>query len=172
MYPFVKDHKTYTRSLYSSLLFTVSLMTLMYLSYLWIFDYRSIEKITYPFNEAIRMVSIGRAITNIETFFITLWLVGVFVKFTVYIYLVCKIFGFVFHIKEFEHTIIPITLLMLVIAMIPENDVVNVFVIRKYTLTYSKYLFLLLPPLLWIVTKMKEGRSQMKRMRSFFSYFR
>jgi spore germination protein KB len=156
MYPFVKDHKTYTRSLFGSLVFTVFIMAMFYLSYVWIFDYRSIGKITYPFNEAIRFVSLGRTITNIETFFIAFWLMGVFVKFTVYIYLICKIFGFIFHIKEFEHTIIPITLLILVIAMIPQNDVVNVFVIRKHTIAYSKYLYLFLPPLLWAVVKMKE----------------
>ncbi|WP_251525182.1 endospore germination permease [Metabacillus litoralis] len=160
MYPFVKDHKTYTRSLFSALFFTVFIMVLMYLLYVWMFDYRSVEKITFPFNEAIRFVSLGRAITNVETFFITLWLIAVFIKFTVYIYLVCKIFGFVFHIKEFEHTIIPITFLILMIAMIPENNEVIVFAIREYTVIYFKYLLLFLPPLLWAVIKMREVRAR------------
>jgi spore germination protein KB len=159
MYPFVKDHKTYTRSLFSALLFAVFIMVLMYLSYVWMFDYRSVDKITFPFNEAIRYVSLGRAITNVETFFITFWLIAVFIKFTFYIYLVCKIFGFVFHIKEFEHTIVPITFLILMIAMIPENNEVNVFVTRTFTLVYFKYLLLFLPPLLWIATKLREVRA-------------
>lgn len=160
MYPFVKNHQTYTRGLYASLLFTLAIMVVLYLSYVWIFDYRSIEKITYPFNEAIRFVAIGKTITNIETFFITFWLVAVFVKFTIYIYVVCKIVGFLFQIKEFEHTILPITVLILVIAMIPENNEVNMFVVRRYTLTQFKYILLFLPPILWIVTKIKEGRAR------------
>jgi spore germination protein (amino acid permease) len=160
MYPFVKNHQTYIRSLYSALLFSVFIMALMYLSYLWMFDYRSVENLTYPFNEAIRYVSLGRTISNVDTFFITLWLIGVFVKFTVNIYVVCKIFGFLFSIKEFEYTIIPITLLMLVIAMIPENNEINMFVIRKFTLEYFKYLILFLPPLLWVVTKIRAGRAK------------
>lgn len=159
MYPFVKSHQTYTRSLYSSLLFTVSLMALLYLSYIWMFDYRSVGKITFPYNEAIRIVSLGRNITNIETFFITLWLVGVFVKFTVYIYLVSRIFGFLFQIKEFEHTIMPITLLILVIGMIPENNENNIFFIRTSTLTYYKYIIFLIPPLLWTAAKIKEAKA-------------
>lgn len=117
------------------------------------------EKITYPFNEAIRFVSLGRYITNIETFFITLWLVAVVVKFTVYIYVVCKIFGFLFHIKEFEYTIMPITLLILIIAMIPENNEVNMMVVRTSVSTYYKYFLLFLPPLLWVFSKIKEGRN-------------
>lgn len=158
MYPFVKNHKTYTRGLYTSLLFTVSMMALLCLSYVWIFDFRSVEKITYLYNESIQFVSLGRTVTNIETFFITFWLVSVFVKFIVYIYVVCNLFGFLFHIKEFEHTVFPITLLILVIAMIPENNEFNMFMVRRFTLTYFKYLFFCLPPILWVVTKIKVGR--------------
>ena len=158
MYPFVKNHQTYTKSLYTSLIFTVFIMVLLYLSYLWMFDFRSVEKITYPFNEAIRFVSIGRYITNVETFFIAIWLVAVVIKFTVYIYIVCKIFGFLFQINEFEYSILPITLLILIIAMIPENNEINMFVIRTNVSTYFKYFLLFLPPLLWVFSKVKEGR--------------
>lgn len=160
MYPFVKNHQTYTRSLFSGLLVAVFFMVMLYLSYVLMFDYRSIGQITYPFHTAIRSVSLGRAISNIETFFITVWLLFVFVKFSFYIYVACKIFGFIFQINEFEHTIIPITLLILVIGMLPENDVVNVFVIRKNTLVYYKYIILLLPLLLWTAMKMKGARAQ------------
>ena len=159
MYPLVKNHQTYTRSLYASLLFTVFLMVLLYLCYLWMFDFRSVERIAYPFNEAIRFVSFGRYITNIETFFIAIWLVAVVIKFTVYIYIVCKIFGFLFRITEFENSILPITLLILIIAMIPENNEVNMFNIRAVVSTYYKYLILFLPPVLWAASKVKEGRS-------------
>ena len=160
MYPLVKSHQTYTKSIFTSLLFSMCLMVLMYLSYLWMFDYRSVEKITYPFNEVIRFISLGRYITNVETFFIAIWLVAVVIKFTVYIYIVCKIFGFLFQINEFEHCILPITLLILIIAMIPENNEINMFVIRSFVSTYYKYFLLLLPPLLWGVSKIKEGRSE------------
>lgn len=155
MYPLVKNHRTYTRSMYSSLLFTVSIMVIIYLSYIWMFDYRSIDKLTFPYNEAIRYVSLGKTITNIDTFFITFWLIAVFVKFTVYIYLLCKIFGFIFQVQDFEHTIIPITLLILIIGMIPENNEFNMFVVRREVLGYFKYLLLFLPPLLWTVTKIR-----------------
>lgn len=160
MYPFVKDHKTYTRGLFSGLLCAVFLMVLIYISYILIFDYRSVGQMTYPFSEAIRFISLGKAISNIETFFMTIWLLGVFVKFSLYIYLSCKIFGFVFQIKEFEHTILSITLLIFLIGMMPENDVYNVFVIRKHTFAYSKYILLLLPPLLWTVMKIKEVKTR------------
>lgn len=158
MYPFVKSHKIYTRGLYSSLLFTVFIMATMYLAYVWLFDYRSLIKITFPFNEAIRVVSIGKTITNIEPFFITIWLIGAFVKFIVYIYFLCKIFGYIFSIKEYENTIIPIGLLILMMAMIPESNEINVFIIRQHTGIYVKYLLLFLPPLLWSVSKIKEAR--------------
>jgi spore germination protein KB len=156
MYPLVKDHKTYTKSLFGALIYSVFIMAILYLSYALLFDYRSVGKITYPFNEAIRLVSIGKVITNIETFFLTFWLLTVIVKFSVYIYLVSRVFGFVFHIEEFEHTLIPITILILLIGLLPENQVENIFVMRNQILTYGKYLMLFLPLLLVIVIKLKE----------------
>ncbi|WP_307338607.1 GerAB/ArcD/ProY family transporter [Metabacillus malikii] len=155
MYPFVKKHKTYAKGIVSSAIFTVILMSLLLLLYALIFDYRSLDKITYPFNEAIRFVSIGKAITNIETFFITFWLLAVFVKFTVYIYITSKIFGFVFHIEEFEHTLLPITILILILGMIPENDILNIFFIKSDIVYQFKYIFLTLPFILWIFSKFK-----------------
>lgn len=155
LYPMVKDHKTYTRSLYSSIIFSVVVMVFMYLTYLCIFDYRSIDKIMYPFNDLTRFISIGRMLSNVETFFITVWLVAIFIKFSMYLYVVSKIFGFVFNIKEYENTIIPIGLLILMAGMIPENEAINLFEIRKQTSSYFIYFVLTVPPLLSIVTKLK-----------------
>jgi spore germination protein KB len=157
MYPYVKDHKTYTTGLFGGLVYSVLIMVVLFLAYALLFDYQSVGKITYPFNEAIRYVSIGRVITNVETFFLTFWLLVIIVKFAVYIYLVSKVFGFVFHIKEFEHTLIPITILILLIGNLPENQVENIFVIRKQMLSFGKYLMLFLPLFLFIVIKIKEA---------------
>ncbi|MFS0777919.1 endospore germination permease [Neobacillus sp. 3P2-tot-E-2] len=160
LYPFVKDHKTYTRGLFGSLVYTVLMMMILYICYTLVFDYRSVGKITYPFNEATRLVSIGRVITNIETFFLTFWLLVIIVKFAVYLYLVSMLFGYVFNIKEFEHTLIPITILVLLLGMIPTNQIENIFIYKRNIIIYSKYMFLLLPPLLWLLLKVKEVRNR------------
>jgi spore germination protein KB len=157
MFPLVKDDKTYTKGLFGSLVYLTFIMSVMYLCYSLVFDYRSVGKITYPFNEAIRLVSIGRVITNVETFFLTFWLLATIVKFSLYIYIVSKVFGFLFSIKEFEHTLIPITVLILLIGMIPENQVDNAFLLRKQIMSYSKYFYLSLPLLLFAVIKIKEA---------------
>lgn len=156
MYPFVKNHQAYTRGVFGGLSLTVLSMTLSYLSYLWMFDFTSIEYMSYPFNDAIRFIGLGKLIANLETFFVTVWLVGVFVKFTIYIYITCKIFGFLVRIEEFEHTIFPLTILIFILSTIPENNEMNVFIIREYSLVYYKYFLLSLPLLLWGGMKAKE----------------
>lgn len=159
LYPFVKDHKTYTRGLFGSLVYTVLVMAILYILYTLVFDYRSVGKITYPFNEATRLVSIGRVITNIETFFLTFWLLAIIVKFAVYLYLVSMLFGYVFNIKEFEQTLIPITILVVLLGMIPTNQIDNIFIYKQQIMVYSKYMFLFLPPFLWLVLKVKAVRN-------------
>lgn len=160
LYPYVKDHKTYTRGLFGSLAYSVLMMVILYICYTLVFDYQSVGKITYSFNEATRLVSIGRVISNIETFFLTFWLLVIIVKFAVYLYLVSMLFGYVFNIKEFEHTLIPITVLVLLLGMIPTNMIDNIFIIKQKIINYSKYMYLLLPPLLWLILKVKAVRNR------------
>jgi spore germination protein KB len=133
---------------------------ILYMSYILVFDSQSVGKITYPFNEATRLVSIGRVITNIETFFLTFWLLVIIVKFAVYLYLVSMLFGYVFNIKEFEHTLIPITILVLLLGLIPTNQLDNIFILKQKIIMYSKYMLLLLPPLLWLILKVKAVRNR------------
>ncbi|MDQ0971822.1 spore germination protein KB [Neobacillus niacini] len=160
LYPFVKDHKTYSRGLLGSLAYSALMMVILYMSYILVFDSQSVGKITYPFNEATRLVSIGRVITNIETFFLTFWLLVIIVKFAVYLYLVSMLFGYVFNIKEFEHTLIPITILVLLLGLIPTNQLDNIFILKQKIIMYSKYMLLLLPPLLWLILKVKAVKNR------------
>jgi spore germination protein KB len=155
MYPFVKDHQTYTKSIVISSVYCVILIVLFHISYALVFDFRSVEKITYPFSEATRLISVGKVITNVETFFLTFWALCVVIKFALLIYLNCKIFGFLFHIKESEQLIFPITILILIIGMIPENEVYNIFVVRKLMFFVGTFFYLTLPPVLWITLKVK-----------------
>ncbi|WP_413305516.1 endospore germination permease [Bacillus sp. 1P10SD] len=156
VYPLVKSRGVYTKGILLSLSMTVMGMALFYCLYSLVFDYRSIDKITYPFNEATRFVSLGSSIKNIETLYLTFWLLGIFIKFSIYLYVLSKIFGSLFGIGEFEQTIFPLTILVLLIGMMPENQIENVFVLRDKMLIYSKYFFLTLPPLLWLTIKVKE----------------
>lgn len=156
LYPFVKSHKVYSRGMVFGLAIIAIQMALFYCLYIFVFDYQSIDKITYPFNEATRFVALGRSIKNIETIYLTFWLLAIFVKFSVYLYTLSKIFGALFKIEEFEHTLFPLTILVLLLGMIPENQLENVFILRDTMLIYSKYFFLGFPPLLWVTVKLKE----------------
>ncbi|WP_442596523.1 GerAB/ArcD/ProY family transporter [Neobacillus sp. D3-1R] len=155
-YPLVKSHKTYSRGIFLGLSFTAIQMAIFYCLYTFVFDYQSIDKITYPFNDATRFVSLGQSIRNIETIYLTFWLLAIFVKFSIYLYALSKIFGAIFKIGEFEHTLIPLTILVLLLGMLPDNQLENIFILRDNMLTYSKYFFLGFPPLLWMTVKLKE----------------
>ncbi|WP_160725609.1 GerAB/ArcD/ProY family transporter [Bacillus sp. USDA818B3_A] len=156
MYPYIKDHKTYTKGIVISSAYCVALVVLFHISYTLAFDFRSADKITYPFSEATRLVSVGTVITNVETFFLTFWAVCVVIKFAVSIYFLSKLFGFLFQIEEFEHLIFPLTILILIVGMIPENEIYNIFEVRNFMFYLGTSIYILLPLSLWTVLKVKE----------------
>lgn len=153
LYPFVKSNKTYSKGIYISSAIAVAELSLFFWLYSLVFDFRTLEKITYPFNEATRFVTLGPTITNIETIYLTFWLIAVFIKFAIYMYVMSKVFGDLFRINEFEHTLFPLTILVLFMGMYPDNQTENVHMIRDTLLIYSKYVFLVVPPLIWLTLK-------------------
>ncbi|GGM43133.1 hypothetical protein GCM10011351_31380 [Paraliobacillus quinghaiensis] len=117
--------------------------------YTTVFDYNSIEKISFPFHDLTQFVSLGDYFTNIETFFMVFWLLAGFLRFIIYIYLLTWIFGAIFNISEFEPLLLPLSFITLVIGMIPDNSVVNETVYRDTLLNYVTPLYVIFPILLW-----------------------
>jgi hypothetical protein len=159
-YPFVKDHKTYTKGIFFTITYCMVIISLFYIGYTLAFDYRSVGKMTYPFSDITRLISIGKVITHVETFFLTFWALCVIIKFAFYFYILSKLFGTIFKIKEFEQTIFPLVVLVLSIGMIPENPIYNIFVVRKSMYIIGTCYYLFLPPILWIILKIKEVRGK------------
>ncbi|KUP08112.1 hypothetical protein Q75_03380 [Bacillus coahuilensis p1.1.43] len=121
--------------------------------YLLLFDYPSAQNITYPFHEAIRNISLGYYLDNLETLFLPFWLIGTFIKIMVFLYLLAYIFSKIVKIDEFEHLLFPLAVIVLLTGMIPENAAVNVYTVGKTLFNYSSYFFLIYLVLLWIFAK-------------------
>ncbi|KUP09561.1 hypothetical protein Q73_02815 [Bacillus coahuilensis m2-6] len=121
--------------------------------YLLLFDYPSAKNITYPFHEAIRNISLGYYLDNLETLFLPFWLIGTFIKIMVFLYLLAYIFSKIVKIDEFEHLLFPLAVIVLLTGMIPENAAVNVYTVGKTLFNYSSYFFLIYLVLLWIFAK-------------------
>ncbi|MFD2673372.1 GerAB/ArcD/ProY family transporter [Marinicrinis sediminis] len=156
--PLLKNKREFSRGLYVGFITSGIQIVVFTLFFILLYDYPSIEKISYPFHESIRFIQIGSFFTNIETLFLPFWLIGTIVRFTIYLYMLGILFGKVFQIQEHEHLFFPLGILIIWIGMIPENSGVNVYLVREQLLRYASPFFLLVPMLIWITAAWK-GRS-------------
>ncbi|SET28079.1 spore germination protein (amino acid permease) [Oceanobacillus limi] len=154
LYPLVKSKKDFTRGVWISLIILSIELTLAMLAYVFLFDYKTVEMLNYPFHEAIRSVEMG-FLSNMETFFFPFWLISSFVRFSVYIYITAILFGRLFKIDHFEYVIPSIATLVVFIGLIPESPTHSIFELRETLINLTTPVYFILPFLLWIVAKLK-----------------
>lgn len=134
-------------------------LTLSMIAFLAVFDYSSIQLLSYPWHEVIRYISIG-FINNAESLFFPFWLLGLTVRFSLYMYLSAYLFGRIVNISSYK-LIIPIFAVLIVFAgMIPENPAFTLPDLRRPFLKFLSIILPLLTILLWAVVKFRTRRKK------------
>ena len=109
----------------------------------------------YPFHTAIRYISFGTFLGNIEIFFFPIWLLAAFIRFAAIIYIGALMFGHLFKIKDFEFLIPSLATIYLLIGMIPESPI-DVSLIFKAKIQFiAGPTFTAISILLWLVALFK-----------------
>ena len=100
-----------------------------FMIYIVLFD-TSVAGLGYPFHTAIRFITIGTFLSNVETLFFPIWLTATFIRFSAFLYLCALMFGHLFKIKDFEFLIPSLATLYLLIGMIPESPIDVSFIFK------------------------------------------
>ncbi|WP_075981871.1 GerAB/ArcD/ProY family transporter [Bacillus massilinigeriensis] len=153
--PLMSSTKDYKKGTWIVLCLVIIELSGSLLIYELMFDYIPISMLSYPFHEAIRYISIGDFLTNVETFFFPIWLITCFIRFSAYLYFSAILFGGIFRIKNFEKVIPALSALVFIIGMIPETPAFTTYVLRNQLLNVLSPMILFFPFLLWIVAKVK-----------------
>ncbi|BAM46147.1 GerAB/ArcD/ProY family transporter [Amphibacillus xylanus] len=121
MLPAVRKPKDFYKGGIIGLIISVIQIIFVFFIYTSFFDYNSIETTPFPFHEITQYVRIGDFFTNIETFFLFFWLLALFIRVILLLYLISWLFGAVFNITQFELLILPIGFLLMIIGLLPSN---------------------------------------------------
>jgi len=151
------SQKEYKKVLFLGLVVTVVEISLAMISFLMLFDFKSVEMLSYPWHEVIRYISFG-FITNVEILFFPFWLLTVFVRFSVYLYVAVMMFGRLFNIKDYELLTPLFATLVVAVGLIPDHPSFVLPLIRSKMLMFTTPIAILLPLLLWILFKIKRRK--------------
>lgn len=146
--------KTFKKGIWLTLGIAIFEITFAMISFIMLFDYKSVQLLNYPWHEAIRNISFG-FLTNVETLFFPFWITTVFIRFAVYLNLVIVKFGHLFKIQNF-HPLAPIFAVLIVfIGMIPDQPSFTLPMLQEKFILFIVPMTIALPILLWIVSKFK-----------------
>lgn len=151
------SQKAYKKVLFLALGVTVLEITTAMISFLMLFDFKSVEMLSYPWHEVIRYISFG-FITNVEILFFPFWLLTVFVRFSVYLYIAVMMFGRLFRIKDYELLTPLFATFVVAVGLIPDHPSFVLPLIRSKMLMYTTPIAIILPLLLWILYKIKRRK--------------
>ncbi|MBM7572495.1 GerAB/ArcD/ProY family transporter [Aquibacillus albus] len=154
-YTAITSNKSFAKGIYFGGAIAFMEIIFFFLLYTTLFDYKSIDKIAFPFHDVTQYVNFGEFFTNVETFFMVFWLGAAFLRFVILIYFGSWLLGETLQLDEFEPLIFPLTLFVFPFSMIVENTITNELIFRNYLLSITTPVLIIFPIILWIVAKSK-----------------
>jgi spore germination protein KB len=160
IFPMVSDKKNFKKITLFSFGLTVLFITISMLVYIITFGYPSITYLNYPFQELTRGARFGSYFNKTEAFFLAYWSVAATIRFSAYLYFITAALGHTLKIKNFKPLFFTISALTLALGMLPENHIINIFVVRKQLLECAWAFFMFIPIILWIIDSIR-GRKEL-----------
>jgi spore germination protein (amino acid permease) len=155
VFPMVYDKKKFKKTIMFSFGLSVVEVTAMMFIFIITFGYPSIVYLNYPFQELTRAARFGSYFTHPEAFYLGFWSIAATIRYAAYLYLIAVTLRDILRIKDFKPLILTLSALTLGLGMLPENFTYNIFVIREQLLRWAWVVFVTLPVLLWIISKVK-----------------
>jgi spore germination protein KB len=120
--PYMKSAKEFRKGTWIAYIFVAFQLSISLVVFISLFD-TAIAQVGYPFHTAIRYISFGKFLTNIETLFFPIWIMGAFIRFAAHFYLNALMFGHLFKIKDFKYLIPSLATIYLLMGSIPESAI-------------------------------------------------
>jgi spore germination protein KB len=152
--PFLTSIKVYKKGTWLAFVYASIQISAAILIYICMFDV-SMGGIGYPYHTAIRFISIGSFLPNVEIIFFITWLLSAFIRFTAFLYLNTLMFGQLFKIKDFDYLIPSLATIYLLIGSIPEAAVNVSTELKALSLTIAGPTFAAISLILWLTALFK-----------------
>lgn len=152
--PYVTSFKDFKKSALLSYFYVIFHLSIAILIFILLFDVMLIDTV-YPFHASIRFISIGRFLTNIETLFLPIWLMGAFIRFSAFLYINAHMFGRLFNINDYEYLIPALAAIYLLIGMIPESALEVALNFKQMSQFISGPFYVMLSFLIWVIALIK-----------------
>ncbi|MFK9090829.1 GerAB/ArcD/ProY family transporter [Bacillus salipaludis] len=152
--PYLTSSKDFRKGTWIAYIYVSIQISVATLFFICMLD-QTLEGVGYPFHTAIRYISLGSYIPNIEILFFIIWIVSAFIRFTAFLYINALMFGHIFKIKDFEFLIPSLATIYILIGIIPESPIDIGLELKQMVQTVVGPLFAAISLILWLSALLK-----------------
>jgi spore germination protein KB len=113
-------------------------------------------KFIYPLYSAATYISVMEFIQNVDVLAVLLWIIGIFIKLSLYLFITSYGTAQLFHIKKWKHTIWLIAPIVFVISLLPRNTNDSMNYAKFWLAVIFPINIIGIPLLLWIVGTIRK----------------
>lgn len=156
LFPYMRSFESFKKANFIGLSVATILFTIVLILVLLAFDYKNAETLPFVFHHLIRVAEIG-SIQHIEALYLGIWVMASLIHFSAQLYILSAILAYTLKLSEFEPLILPLSGLVLMISLIPENMERTIFTFYDNLMLVTSLFIFSLSILLWIISYFKEG---------------
>ncbi|MEF3303090.1 GerAB/ArcD/ProY family transporter [Paenibacillus sp. GYB003] len=155
--PYVRTFADFRKASFIGFGLSIFNIVLAMAVFIAVFDYPAVRDMEYPFQQLTRTAQVGQVISHVESIFLFFWLMCSVVHFAVYLHLIAFLFARTLRIKAFKPFVLPFSGLVLLLGLLPENEIVA-SLYRDDLIESTSIFYIVLPFILWALDKRKRGR--------------
>lgn len=157
IYPFVRSDKDFRIGSFYGIAFTTLQFAIILAVFIMVFDYPSIVNLAYPFQQLTKIVEMNVVLANYDSVFLAAWTVASVIRFAILLYITTLIFAYMLRLEEFEPLLLPISGLVVMLGIIPENPIVAMDYFSRIVIENGWIVINGFPILLWVCWKWRES---------------
>lgn len=135
--PYIKTYKSFRKASYMGVLLASSFLISICFVYLSVFQYPVSLENFLPVYQMARLINYGRFIQRIESVFLLIWVMAALLYLSFGFYLILMILRKTFNIQYYKPLILPLSILLFTLSLIPENLVSAIRIDSDYLTTYG-----------------------------------
>lgn len=113
-------------------------------------------KLIYPLYSAVTYISVMEFIQNVDVLAVSLWIIGIFIKLSLYLFITSYGTAQFFHIKKWKHTIWWIAPIVFAVSLLPRNTNDSMSYAKFWLAVIYPINIIGIPLLLWIVGTIRK----------------
>lgn len=161
--PYLNDHKKVKRVFILGLSLIVIFFLIITISTLAVFGVEEAKNLTFPFCSVCKIISVGDFLERIESIFKGIWLLGVFIKISLYYYLAVLGMSQLFNLKDYKPLVLPAGTVIVPLSILIAPSIVEFREFTSYKIFswYALFFILFIPSILLIIAVIrKKGERQ------------